>query len=70
VAGIIAETSLYTYLTHYQVIELFDRLHPLLGVIASIVVGVGATYLATLLRKRIRERRQRVVSSTAVPALR
>ena len=69
VAGIVAEASLYTYLTHYQVIELFKGLHPLLGVIASIVVGVGVTYLATLLRKRIRERRQRTVSSTAVPAL-
>ena len=70
VAGIVAEASLYTYLTHYQVIELFKGLHPLVGVIASIVVGVGVTYLATLLRKRIRERRQRAVSSTAVPALR
>jgi hypothetical protein len=34
-------------------------------------VGVVVTYLATLLRKRIRERRQGVFSSTAsVPALR
>jgi hypothetical protein len=40
VAGIVAEASLYTYLTHYQVYALFDGLHPLLGVIASIVVGV------------------------------
>jgi acyl-CoA synthetase (AMP-forming)/AMP-acid ligase II len=71
VAGVVAEASLYTYLTHYQVIELFDDIHPLLGVIASIVVGVVVTYLATLLRKRIRERRQGVFSSTAsVPALR
>jgi AMP-binding enzyme/Phosphopantetheine attachment site len=69
VAGIVAEASLYTYLTHYQVIELFNGLHPLLGVVASVVVGIGITYLATLLRKGIRERRHRVVSSTAVPAL-
>jgi hypothetical protein len=58
VAGIVAEASLYTYLTHYQVIEVFDGVHPLLGVIASLAVGVVVTYLATLLRKRIRERRQ------------
>ena len=70
VAGVIAEASLYTYLTHYQVIELFKGLHPLLGVIASIAVGVVVTYLATLLRKRIRERRRRAVSSTTAPALR
>ena len=70
VAGGIAEASLYTYLTHYQVIELFKGLHPLLGVIASIAVGVVVTYLATLLRKRIRERRRRAVSSTTAPALR
>ena len=37
-AGIIAEASLYTYLTHYQVIELFKGIHPLLGVTASIIV--------------------------------
>jgi hypothetical protein len=59
VAGILAEASLYTYLTHYQVIELFKGLHPLLGVVASLVVGVAVTYLATTLRKQIRERRER-----------
>jgi acyl-CoA synthetase (AMP-forming)/AMP-acid ligase II len=56
-AGIVAEASLYTYLTHYQVYALFDGLHPLLGVIASIVVGVLVTYLVTALRKRFRVRR-------------
>lgn len=70
VAGIVAEASLYTYLTHYQVIELFHDIHPLVGVVASIVVGIAAAYLATLLRKRIRARGQRAVSSTSVPALR
>jgi acyl carrier protein len=54
VAGTIAEASLYTYLTHYQVIEPLDAVHPLFGVVASIVVGIGAACLATLLRKRIR----------------
>jgi acyl-CoA synthetase (AMP-forming)/AMP-acid ligase II len=70
VAGIIAEASLYTYLTHYQVIELFNGVHPLVGVVASVLVGIGITCVATLLRKWIHERRLRVVSSTAVPALR
>ncbi len=69
-AGIIAEASLFTYLTHYQVIELFKGIHPLLGVTASIIVGVVVTYLATLLRRRIREHRQWMVSSDSVPALR
>ena len=41
VAGIVAEASLYTYLTHYQVIELFKGIHPLVGVIASVVVGMA-----------------------------
>jgi hypothetical protein len=68
-AGVVAEASLYTYLLHYQVIELFKGIHSLVSVIASIVVGIGVTYLATLLRKWIRQRRQRGVSSKAVPAL-
>jgi hypothetical protein len=69
VAGIIAEASLYTYLTHYQVIELFDGMPKLLGVSVSIVVGVLVTYLATLLRRWIRERRGQF-SSASIPALR
>ncbi len=55
VAGLIAEASLYTYLTHFQVYPLFGG-HPLLGVIASVIVGVLLTQLVTLLRKRIRGR--------------
>jgi peptidoglycan/LPS O-acetylase OafA/YrhL len=54
VAGVIAEASLYIYLTHYQVYALFDG-QPLLGVVASVVVGVLLTYLVTVLRKRVRE---------------
>jgi acyl-CoA synthetase (AMP-forming)/AMP-acid ligase II len=38
-AGIIAESSLYIYLTHFQVYPLFN--HPLVGVIAAVLVGVG-----------------------------
>jgi hypothetical protein len=53
VAGLVAEASLYIYLTHYQVYPLFDG-RPLLGVIASVVVGVLLTQLVSMLRSRIR----------------
>ncbi|PXX12213.1 AMP-binding protein [Mycolicibacterium moriokaense] len=56
VAGVIAEASLYIYLTHFQVYPLFDG-HPLFGVVASVVAGVLLTSLVTVLRRRIRERR-------------
>jgi acyl-CoA synthetase (AMP-forming)/AMP-acid ligase II len=52
VAGVIAEASLYIYLTHYQVYPLFGG-HPLLGVAASVVVGVLLTQLVSRLRGRI-----------------
>jgi hypothetical protein len=68
VAGIIAEASLYIYLTHYQVYPLFG-LHPLLGVVASVVAGVLLTHLVSLLRKRIRGILG-PLSSANVPALR
>jgi hypothetical protein len=64
VAGVIAEASLYTYLTHYQVYPLFDG-HPLLGVVASVAVGVLLTQLVSVLRSRIRG----LLSSVKVPAL-
>lgn len=51
VAGILAEASLYTYLVHYQVYPLFPG-HPVVGVVASLAVGVLLTYLLTLLRNR------------------
>ena len=54
-AGVIAEASLYIYLTHFQVYPLFDG-HPLLGVVASVIVGALLTYLVTVLRKRLRGR--------------
>jgi hypothetical protein len=65
-AGVIAEASLYTYLTHFQVYPIFDG-HPLLGVVASVVVGVLLTHLVTLLRKRIRGSLG-ALSSMRVPA--
>ena len=54
VTGVVAEASLYTYLTHYQVYALFDA-HPVLGVIASIAVGALLTQLVTVLRRRMRD---------------
>jgi hypothetical protein len=68
VAGVIAEASLYIYLTHFQVYPLFDG-HPLLGVVASVVAGVLLTNLVTMLRKRIRMRLGSL-SPAKVPALR
>jgi hypothetical protein len=46
-AGFLAEASLLTYLVHYQVYTLFGE-HRLLGVAASIGVGVVLTQLLTL----------------------
>jgi acyl-CoA synthetase (AMP-forming)/AMP-acid ligase II len=51
-AGVIAEASLYIYLTHYQVYPLFGG-HRLLGVAASVVVGVLLTQLVLTLRTRL-----------------
>ena len=67
VAGIIAEASLYTYLTHYQVYAIFDDVHRPLGVVASIAVGIVLTYLVTLVRKRIRARTYRPTRAMPVP---
>ncbi|MCG5433157.1 AMP-binding protein [Mycobacterium sp. MYCO198283] len=56
VAGALAEASLYTYLTHFQVYALFDG-HPLPGVLTSLVVGVSVTYLVTMIRRWWRRHR-------------
>jgi hypothetical protein len=64
VAGIIAEASLFIYLTHYQVYPLFGD-HRVLGVTASVVVGVLLTQLVTLVRTRIRRRSWRPVKVAA-----
>jgi acyl-CoA synthetase (AMP-forming)/AMP-acid ligase II len=69
VAGTVAEASLYTYLTHYQIYPLFDA-HPLLGVIGAIVVGVLITRLVNATRGWIRQRVERNTTAAAVPALR
>ena len=69
VAGTVAEASLYTYLTHYQVYPLFDA-HPLLGVVAAITIGVLLTRLVNATRTWVRERTERTATTASVPALR
>ncbi|MCV7279638.1 AMP-binding protein [Mycolicibacterium flavescens] len=55
-AGVLAEASLYTYLVHYQVYALFPG-DPLIGVLASLAVGILLTQLVTVARHRLRVRR-------------
>ncbi|MGE2835696.1 AMP-binding protein [Mycobacterium sp. SMC-4] len=68
-AGVVAEASLYTYLTHFQVYPLFGS-HRLAGVIASILVGVALTAAVTALRARLRRRDVRVPDRVPDRALR
>ena len=67
IAGLVAEASLFIYLTHYQVYPLFGE-HRLVGVIAAVAVGVLLTQLVTMLRKLIRVRGRRRVSFQTAPA--
>jgi len=64
-AGMVAEASLYTYLTHFQVYPFFGN-HALLGVLASLAVGVLLTTLVSTVRARLREQPSR--PSPATPA--
>jgi hypothetical protein len=65
-AGMVAEASLFIYLVHYQVYPLFGP-HKVIGVAASIVVGVLLTQLLTMGRRRIRDRRLQTVSPVTAP---
>jgi hypothetical protein len=69
VAGTVAEASLYTYLTHYQVYPLFEA-HPLLGVVAAIVVGILLTRMLNAARTWLRERSEHTATADSIPALR
>ena len=69
VASTVAEASLFIYLTHYQVYPLFGG-HHLLGVTASIVVGILLTQSVTMLRKRTRLAGSRAIAATPAPARR
>lgn len=52
ICGVLAEASLYIYLTHYQVYPLAGG-HPLLGVVLSLATGVALTRLVMAVRKRM-----------------
>ncbi|MCH9728879.1 MAG: AMP-binding protein [Actinomycetia bacterium] len=67
-AGILAEASLYIYLTHYQVYPLSGT-HRAIGMIAAIAVGVMITAAVTLLRHQHRQLRFTRPLSTPAPAL-
>lgn len=54
-AGVVAEASLFIYLTHFQVYSLFSD--PLAGVVASVLVGIGVSSGVTLVRARAVRRR-------------
>lgn len=66
-AGLVAEASLFIYLTHYQVYPLFGE-HTLLGVVAAVLVGVVLTRLVNMLRRLIRVRVRPALRSPAAPA--
>ncbi|UXA19806.1 AMP-binding protein [Mycobacterium sp. SMC-4] len=65
-AGVVAEASLYTYLTHYQIYPLFGE-HRLAGVIASVLVGIALSTALAWLRRRL-HRRQVSVPAHQFPA--
>jgi acyl-CoA synthetase (AMP-forming)/AMP-acid ligase II len=67
--GLVAEASLYVYLTHFQVYPLFGE-HKALGVLASVAVGVVLTQLMTLLRRQIRDRMPLLSRFGAAPRVR
>lgn len=69
VAGVIAEASLYIYLTHYQVYPLFGS-HELVGVVAAVIVGITVSAAVTLARQWWRDRRLSPQVPAQVPALR
>ncbi|MGB0437109.1 MAG: AMP-binding protein [Mycobacterium sp.] len=52
-AGVVAEASLWIYLIHFQVYPLLGE-YRLLGVIASVLAGIGVTQVVTMARRRFR----------------
>lgn len=69
VGGVVAEASLYIYLTHYQVYPLFDG-NPALGVAASVAAGVVLNHLVAGARRRVAERMRNGTRPAASPAAR
>ncbi len=68
-AGVVAEASLFIYLVHYQVYPLFGD-HKVVGVTASVIVGVLLTQMVTVVRRWIRDRRLLPVTPQVAPARR
>ncbi|AQT82911.1 AMP-dependent synthetase [Mycolicibacterium litorale] len=54
VAGVVAEASLYIYLTHFQVYPLFG--HRLVGVVVAILAGIAVARVVAVGRARTRPR--------------
>ncbi|WP_078843844.1 AMP-binding protein [Streptomyces albus] len=52
-AGVLAHSSLYIYLTHFQVYPLLEDHSPLLALIASLAVGVAYATAVTRLTRRL-----------------
>ncbi|MGB3481661.1 MAG: AMP-binding protein [Mycobacterium sp.] len=63
-AGALAEASLYTYLTHFQVYPLFGE-YKLIGVVAALLVGLLVTRLINVLRRRWSRRAVKRVDTDA-----
>ena len=50
--AVLADASLYIYLTHFQIYPLFGE-HRLAGVLAALAVGVGVAQAIRRLRQRL-----------------
>ncbi|MFD2690443.1 AMP-binding protein [Streptomyces phyllanthi] len=53
VAGVLASSSLYIYLTHFQVYPLLRDDFPVLALFASLAIGIGYATLATRVVRRL-----------------
>lgn len=53
-AGVLASSSLYIYLTHYQVYPYLQQDFPLTALFASLVLGVGYAAIVTRAARRVR----------------
>jgi hypothetical protein len=60
-SGLLAASSLYIYLTHWQVYARLDDYSPLLAVISSVVVGIGYGTIVTAVLRRWSHRRNAMV---------
>jgi hypothetical protein len=53
-AGVLASSSLYIYLTHYQVYPYLQEDFPLTALFASLAVGVGYAAVVTRVARTVR----------------